>query len=126
MTEIPAGQPPALTQWQRDLQQFFPQPVAGKDPWVLRRAKRKRFSLPAPAEFRHWVRTERELCEPRVGVRELALMTQMSKSRINRIETGVTVPSLEAAWRIWLVLSLIRRGRLDPATRRIIKGWRRI
>jgi len=112
--------------WQKALDPFFPKPTPSRDPWVLRHAKRKRFSLPSPDEFRSWMKTERELCNPRVGVRELASMTQMSKSRINRLETGQVVPSLEIAWRIWLVLSLIRRGKLDHASRRLIKGWRRI
>jgi hypothetical protein len=90
------------------------------------RLVRKRYILPSPTDFCRWMKVERELCIPRLGLRELAEMTGLTRSRCHRIESRLSQPSLEHAWRIWLVIVMVRAGKLDYLKRRIMKSWTRI
>lgn len=82
--------------------------------------------LPSPREYAVWLRAHRLACQPMLSQAKLAELAQCSRNAIARIERGERAPSLELAWRLWLVIRSVETGKLDFAHRKIITAWDRM
>lgn len=89
---------------------------------------RKRWVVPSSAQFRDWMKQERESMVPMCSQAQLGRLTHIGRMTISRVERGLRPISLDEANRIWTIIaSLQRHGEfLDRRCREIMKRWKRI
>lgn len=70
------------------------------------------FRIPPAEVFARWMRRSRLGLTPRLSMAQLAHELGVRESTVSRIETGKTLPDLNLAHRIFLILQAARQGKL--------------